>query len=63
MAAGLPSFQLDATRLAAGSQTVDDVLGWVDTQTGDTPILIYSSAEPEVIRDVQARLKRLRSGG
>ena len=56
--AGLPTFQLDAVRLAAGSQSVADVLGWVDRQTGAEPILIYSSADPDLVRETQARLGR-----
>ena len=37
VAAGLPTLQLDAERLAAGHQSIDDVLGWVDQQTGGRP--------------------------
>ncbi len=61
--AGLPALQLDAAKLADGSQTVDAVLGWVDGRTGEAPILIYSSAEPDVVRDLQSRLGREAAGG
>lgn len=62
VAAGLPTLQLDAERLAAGHQSLDDVLGWVDQQTGDGPILIYSSADPELVRGIQSRLGRDAAG-
>lgn len=61
-AAGLPSLQLDAAQLADGRQTVEGVLGWVDGQSGETPILIYSSAEPDVVRNLQSRLGREAAG-
>ncbi len=60
--AGLPNFRLDAAELAEGRQSVTDVLGWVDRQPAGTPILIYSSADPEVVRDAQARLGRDAAG-
>lgn len=60
--AGLPSFRLDAAELAAGRQPMTDVLGWLDLQAGDAPLLVYSSAEPDVVRDTQARLGREAAG-
>ena len=60
--AGLPAFQLDAAELAEGRQTVEEVLGWVDSQTGEAPILIFSSADPEAVGKIQARLGRNESG-
>ncbi len=44
--------------MAVGSQSVADVLGWVDRQSGGEPILISSSADPERVRETQARLGR-----
>lgn len=61
-AAGLPAFRLEAARLAEGSQSVGDVLGWIDAQSDARPILVYSSADPEVVRDTQARLGREAAG-
>ena len=62
VAEGLPSFQLDAARLAAGGQSVAEVLGWVDRQTAAGPLLIYSSADPDLVRQTQARLGREAAG-
>lgn len=61
-AAGLPALQLDAARIAAGSQAVADVLGWVDAQPEAQPLLVFSSADPEVVREAQARLGREAAG-
>jgi len=60
--AGLPGFQIDPRRLADGSQTAADVLDWVDKQSGNRPILVYSSADPEVVRETQQRLGRNAAG-
>ncbi len=62
LAAGLPAIQIDAARVADRSQSIEDVLGWVDAQTGAEPILIYSSADPTVVREVQGRLGRDAAG-
>jgi uncharacterized protein YgbK (DUF1537 family) len=60
--AGLPGLQIDARRLADGSQTAADVLDWVDKQSGNRPILVYSSADPEVVRETQERVGRDAAG-
>lgn len=60
--AGLPGFQIDPRRLADGSQTAADVLDWVDKQSSSRPILVYSSADPEVVRETQERLGRDAAG-
>ncbi|WP_236580483.1 3-oxo-tetronate kinase [Rubrivivax sp. A210] len=53
---GLPSFQLDALALAAGSDLVADALAWARTQCGAGPFLVYATAEPQAVRAVQQRL-------
>ena len=60
--AGLPSFQLDAAQLAEGRQTVEEVIGWVDAQAYDRPLLVYSSADPGTVSNAQARLGREAAG-
>ena len=62
IAAGIPALRLDAEKLADGSQTVADVLGWVDLQESERPVLVYSSADPEAVRATQARLGREAAG-
>ena len=59
---GVPAFQLDAAALADGRQSAEDALRWVDQQSGEGPILIYSSADPAVVRTTQARLGREAAG-
>ena len=59
---GMVAFQLHADQLADGRQSVSDVLAWVDRQTGQQPIMIYSSADPDVVRDTQGRLGRAVAG-
>lgn len=61
-AAGLPTFQLEPAGLAAGTQSVETVLGWVDTQPGAEPVLIFSSADPDAVRETQTRLGREAAG-
>ncbi len=62
VAAGLPSFRLDATLLTDGRQSVAELLDWVDAQPDARPFLIYSSADPAAVRDTQARLGREAAG-
>lgn len=61
-AAGIPAFRLDATRLADGEPMAEDALAWAGDQAGDRPILVYSSAEPDVVAAIQARLGRDAAG-
>jgi uncharacterized protein YgbK (DUF1537 family) len=62
VAAGFPTFRLDAAGLADGGVSVAAILAWVDAQTGDAPILVYSSADPAIVRAIQARLGRDAAG-
>lgn len=55
-AAGMPALALDVDRLAAGTQTVQQVADWVQAQPGTA--LVYSSADPEALAATQARLGR-----
>ncbi|MFO7297008.1 MAG: hypothetical protein DIU63_08020 [Proteobacteria bacterium] len=61
-AAGLPAFKLDPFALAKGQVGAADVLSWASQQTPDTPILVYSSDEPENVRAAQAELGREEAG-
>jgi uncharacterized protein YgbK (DUF1537 family) len=62
MAAGFPAFRIDADRLADGSLPTPEILAWVDGQPTDRPILIFSSADPETVGRIQARLGRDTAG-
>jgi len=62
IAAGLPAFQIDALDLAAGRQSATRILEWIDAQAAGRPLLVYSSAEPEVVKRVQDKLGREAAG-
>lgn len=57
-----PGHKLDADRLAAGAPVVAEALGWAEAQPPGTPVLIYSSADPEEVRAIQERHGRERAG-
>lgn len=56
IAAGLPAWAIDPQRLAAGDDVVAQALAWAAPRLGARPVLIYSSAPPEAVREVQQRL-------
>jgi uncharacterized protein YgbK (DUF1537 family) len=57
-----PSFEIDAMRIAAGEDMAKAALDWAATQAVNTPVLIYSSADPAVVASVQEKLGRERAG-
>lgn len=60
--AGLPTFVLTAN-LAARDGAAGRVLDWAAAQTGDGPILISSSADPETVASAKALLGSEAAGG
>ena len=58
--AGHPALMLDPLALAkdqtAGPHAVTQALAWAAPQLKDSPVLIYSSADPEAVKAVQAQL-------
>lgn len=56
-----PSFEIDAMQVAEGADVAKGALDWA-AQSADTPVLIYSSADPAVVADVQEKLGRERAG-
>ncbi|WP_108462593.1 3-oxo-tetronate kinase [Devosia naphthalenivorans] len=62
IAAGTPSFQLDAFAIAEHRMTVEDVVTFVLSHREGNPPLVYSSANPAVIASVQDKLGRDASG-
>lgn len=56
IAAGLPAWAIDPQRLAAGDDVVAQALAWAAPRLGAQPVLVYSSAPPEAVREVQQRL-------
>lgn len=61
-AAGLPSFALDITALTEGRRSADEIADWAIAQPADSTPLIYSSADPAALMDIQSRLGRNASG-
>jgi 3-dehydrotetronate 4-kinase len=55
-------FALDALELARNPGAVDKALAWAQPRLGDQPVLIYSTAMPEAIAQVQSALGRERAG-
>ncbi len=60
--AGLPAFQINPLALAAREQSAGDVLAWIERQDANRPVLVFSSADPEAVRNVQKALGREASG-
>ncbi|HEY9273608.1 3-oxo-tetronate kinase [Achromobacter sp.] len=59
---GRPALALDPLRLAAGEDVVAQALAWADAHLGDGPVLIYSTAQPEQVRQAQGELGAARAG-
>jgi uncharacterized protein YgbK (DUF1537 family) len=54
--AGAPALRLDALAIASGETTAASVAEWVTAAAGQLAPLVYSSADPAVVRAVQERL-------
>jgi uncharacterized protein YgbK (DUF1537 family) len=61
MAAARPALRLEPERLAAGWRPAEAV-AWAEERMVDGPVLIYTSAAPAQVEQVQARLGRERAG-
>ncbi len=59
--AGGAAHQIDPYQLAEGGEAVDRASRWVREHLGVRPILVYSTARPEVLREVQARIGQERA--
>jgi uncharacterized protein YgbK (DUF1537 family) len=60
--AGMPAFRVDPLALAAGADVVGDAVAWAGPRLGEDPVLVYATAPPERVREVQERLGRERAG-
>jgi uncharacterized protein YgbK (DUF1537 family) len=56
MCASFPSFNIDPIRLARGEDMVSAALDWAGSRIALQPVLIYATATPEAVRQVQAEL-------
>lgn len=57
-----PTFNIDPVAIAAGVDVAAKALSWADEQSKDYPVLIYSSADPAVISDIQNKYGRDAAG-
>jgi uncharacterized protein YgbK (DUF1537 family) len=61
VAAGARALKIDALDIAAGATSADAVADWIDASAGAIAPIVYSSAEPAAIAEVQAKLGRDRA--
>jgi uncharacterized protein YgbK (DUF1537 family) len=54
--AGGPAFRMDPLPIAAGVDVTAQALAWAAPLLSQGPVLIYSTAEPDAVRTVQAQL-------
>ena len=57
-----PSHNIDPWDIAAGKDVAATVLEWADAEGGQSPVLIYSSADPDEVAAVQAEFGREKAG-
>jgi len=57
-----PAFNVDPLRLAQGRDVVGEALAWAATRIDDQPVLVYATAAPEVVREIQSQLGVARAG-
>jgi len=50
-----PHQKIDVDALAAGTDTIARLLDWAIAQPRETPVLIYASADPAEVADIQSR--------
>lgn len=62
MRASFPSFGIDPIRLGRGEDLVAAALDWADACIARQPVLIYATAAPETVRQVQAELGVAQAG-
>jgi uncharacterized protein YgbK (DUF1537 family) len=60
--AGVSALRLDALEIAAGTSTARTVADWVIAADGAHPPLVYSSADPALVRAVQDKLGAAQAG-
>ena len=56
-----PHRRLDADRVASGAPEVDEAIAWSLEQPEETPVLIYTTADPEDVAATQSRRGRDRA--
>ncbi|HQR53764.1 MAG TPA: four-carbon acid sugar kinase family protein [Burkholderiales bacterium] len=62
MRARHPSFHVDPLRLAQGDDVVAAALDWAAPRVTKEPVLVYATAAPEIVREIQRQLGVERAG-
>jgi 3-dehydrotetronate 4-kinase len=62
LGSGRPGFRIDALALADGEALAEQALDWAEQRLADGPVLVYATAAPEQVREVQAALGTERAG-
>ncbi|HEX8010622.1 MAG TPA: 3-oxo-tetronate kinase [Casimicrobiaceae bacterium] len=62
IAAGGAAFAVDPLQLAAGVDVAEHALAWCAPRLERGPVLVYSTAEPALVKSVQERLGAARAG-
>jgi uncharacterized protein YgbK (DUF1537 family) len=57
-----PCKKLDPDRIAAGEPVVEEVMAWASGHFDSTPSLIYASADPNEVAEIQDKYGRERAG-
>lgn len=57
-----PSRNIDPWDIASGKDVVPSVLEWAEREGAETPVLIYSSADPDEVKAVQNEFGREKAG-
>ena len=60
--AAWPAYRIDAATIVDGGDIAGPALQFARTHLGDGPVLVYASAAPEEVAEVQAELGRERAG-
>lgn len=56
IASGRPALAIEPLRMAAGDAVVREALDWARAHLASGPVLVYSTAEPDAVRSIQAQL-------
>lgn len=62
LGSGRPGFRVDPQALAAGQPVAEQALEWARARLGDGPVLVYATAAPEAVQQVQAQFGAERAG-
>ena len=55
MTAGYPTLAIEPLRIAAGKDVAAEALAWAAPLLAQGPVLIYSTAQPQAVKEVQGR--------